>query len=74
MMNKLIVCAAMAGLVGVVSGASALAPYSILYGPITNPTNNHQYDVIASALHGYGLNWTTARTEWPAAWWQPDDD
>jgi Lectin C-type domain/PEP-CTERM motif len=51
--------------VGLLAGqAMALnaAPFSIVEGPITNPANGHQYEVIGSSSGG-GLDWLTAEAD-----------
>jgi hypothetical protein len=45
-------------------GAFALIPAVIvLEGPITNPANNHQYEIIGAGPGGTTMNWTTAEAD-----------
>ena len=59
------------GLLGGQAMGLNAAPFSIVEGPITDPANGHQYEVIGSATGG-GLDWLTAEAD--ARCWGEFDD
>jgi hypothetical protein len=57
-------CAAIAAVGLAANTASALIPvFVVLEGPITNPANGHQYEIIGAGPGGTAMSWTTAEAD-----------
>jgi hypothetical protein len=59
-----VMCVAVAAAGVLTNTASALIPVAlVLEGPITNPANGHQYEIIGAGPGGTPMNWTTAEAD-----------